>query len=149
MFRLFVRIAITWLNGIGRRRSPTQQAGRFNARRLTAGERRIQRFFEKIEREATRELRRSVPVRTGLMKRRTGRRGDGKGRFRTVEIYSDAKNTSGKEYARYVERYNAALNEVFRRTNSKMESKRISIVEYRLGRYRNCLLYTSPSPRDS
>ena len=80
-----------------------------SADRIT--ETRARRYFEDVAKTAERHLRQTVPVRTGLMRRRV----DGRGRLPRVAIYSDAKNRRNKEYAQYVRRYHIALQDTEKR----------------------------------
>ena len=72
-------------------------------------DRQAKQLFERIVEDMAEHLRANVPVRTGLMKRRTDARGDNRGDRRQVDIYSDAMNNQGREYAQYVARYDRAL----------------------------------------
>ena len=97
----------------GHRRGVEREAARLNAelqrRQLqadTLAREIAEREFRGIVERVARQLRETVPVRTGLMRRQTEARGDGE----AVEIYSDATNSQGNEYAQYVHRYASALS---------------------------------------
>lgn len=84
------------------------------------------RLMAEIANESGRRLRDTVPVRTGLMRRRV----DARGQLTQIDIYSDARNKSGKEYAQYVRRYDLALRRVVSYAVRRVSSERIRSVSY-------------------
>ena len=96
-----------------------------------ANDRAIRNRFEEIVNDAERNLQGTVPVLTGKMKRRTAARGDNRGSFRTVSIYSDATNSNNREYAKYVKRYARALRSTLSRTEARINTSVVRIIEYR------------------
>lgn len=68
---------------------------------------RAKAHFNRLSETIQADLRSTVPVRTGLMRRSVG----GRGREPRIEIYSNATNSRGTEYAQFVSRYYDALNQ--------------------------------------
>ena len=99
------------------------RARRIQKRFFGQFDRQAQAFFQDLTGKATAQLKRTVPVRTGLMKRQVSRRG------RTVrfEVYSDAKNRRGIQYAPYVERYDKALKDVQEKAQDRIDKKTFTL----------------------
>ena len=96
---------------------------RIQRRFLREFNRRVDAFFRDLTGKATAQLRRTVPVRTGLMKRQVRR--DERGvRY---EVYSDAENRQGTQYAPYVKRYDKALKDVQEKAQRRINKKTFTL----------------------
>lgn len=82
----------------------------------------IESFVDRVGRHAAAELRSQVPVRTGLMKRRVS----ATGRL-TVDVYSSATNSKGREYAPYVDGYHRALQSALRTAEHQISRKQFRV----------------------
>lgn len=82
------------------------------------------RLMAEIANESERRLRDMVPVRTGLMRRRV----DARGALSQIEIYSDAMNNRGIEYAQYVRRYDKALVRVVGYAVRRVSTERVRTI---------------------
>ena len=84
------------------------------------------RTFDRISAQATSRLRRTVPVRTGLMRSKVSNQGNS---LKAV-IFSDAQNSKGVEYAQFVERYARALRDTEEFANQLIQSGLVRVESY-------------------
>lgn len=94
---------------------------------LNQGVRTAERFFDALVISSTHRLARTVPVKTGLMRRRVDSR-----RFGgfAVAIYSDAKNQNDREYAQWVKGYDRALTALTRSVVGQVSRRAFRFVDY-------------------
>lgn len=113
--------------GLGLRASFLRFTGlRPNPQDVAAAIAEVVEFYNRLATDAANELKATVPVRTGLMRRSTTRRQKRGGRLAVVQetrISSVARNKRGVEYAPYVERYEQALKRVVAKTQKRIAAK--------------------------
>lgn len=115
-----------------RNRRLRARANRLRDRELFRVDRRVISIFDSVVDNAERELSDRVPVRTGLMRRRVDARGLAIGGIRSIDLRSDARNKKGREYAKYVDRYNRALSHTLVSAESAISSAFVRFSEYRI-----------------
>ena len=94
---------------------------------LNQGVRTAEHFFQALVAESTNRLARTVPVRTGLLRRHVDARR--LGGF-SVAIYSDAKNQNNREYAQWVRRYDRALASLTRSVTGQVARQTFRFIDY-------------------
>ena len=75
----------------------------------------VNAFAQSIASQAAHDMRGTVPVRTGLLRSKTSKR--------SLQVYSDAMNSRGVEYAQFVDGYFRALNRAHRLTEQRIASR--------------------------
>lgn len=115
-----------------RNRRLIARANRLRDRELEIANRRVIRIFARITEEAESYLRDNVPVKTGLLRRRVDIRGLNFGNRRRVSLFSDARNSNHKQYAKYVAGYDRALRQALVRAEGRIATERIRVTSYRI-----------------